>query len=287
MTIRNPLEWGADSLNLANKAVEATSHSVGHTREHLDAPMPTIRKIGIADLRDALALGLNDLAACRTDVFFIAAVYPVVGLFLARLLFGYDMLPLLFPIASGFALLGPLAAVGLYELSRRRERGEEVGWLEALQIVRSPSFGAIVVLGLFLLVIFLVWLATAQAIYNLTLGPDLPESLSGFAHDVMETGLGHTMIFVGIGVGFLYALLVLSISAVSFPLLLDRDVGLVVAIATSIRAMLDNPVPMAAWGLIVAGGLLLGSLPLFLGLIFVMPVLGHATWHLYRKVVVR
>jgi uncharacterized membrane protein len=93
------------------------------------------------------------------------------------------------------------------------------------------------------------------------------------------------MIVGGVGVGFLFALLVLAISVVSFPLLLDRDVGLYGAVSTSIRAVATNPSPMALWGLIVAGGLAIGMLPAFLGLIVVLPVLGHATWHLYRKVV--
>jgi uncharacterized membrane protein len=95
------------------------------------------------------------------------------------------------------------------------------------------------------------------------------------------------MIVVGVGVGFVFAVLVLSISVISFPLLLDREVGLTKAVSTSVRAVAMNPIPMAVWGMIVAGGLVLGSLPLLLGLIIVMPVLGHGTWHLYRKVIAR
>src|ERR1700730_4314816 len=154
MTIRNPIEWGADTIRLANEAVEATGRAVGG-----DASLPTIRRIGIGDLRQVLARGFDDFATYRTDVIFICAVYPLAGLFLARLAFGYEMLPLLFPIASGFALIGPVAAVGLYEMSRRREQGAEVTWAEAFGVVRSPSFGAIVVLGLLLMTVFLVWLA--------------------------------------------------------------------------------------------------------------------------------
>ena len=120
---------------------------------------------------------------------------------------------------------------------------------------------------------------------QLTLGPEPPVSIAAFARDVFTTSAGWTMILVGVGVGFLFALLVLAISVVSFPLLLDRDVGFDAAVWTSIRAVAANPGSMAIWGLIVAGGLVIGSIPVFLGLVIVMPVLGHATWHLYRKVV--
>jgi uncharacterized membrane protein len=131
----------------------------------------------------------------------------------------------------------------------------------------------------------LLWLAAAQAIYLVTLGPEPPASIGAFVRDVFTTRPGWALIVVGMGVGFLFAVLVLTISVVSFPLLLDRNVGLCAAVATSIRAVATNPGPMIAWGLIVAASLAIGSIPLLLGLIVVMPVLGHATWHLYRKVV--
>jgi uncharacterized membrane protein len=131
----------------------------------------------------------------------------------------------------------------------------------------------------------LMWLGAAMAIYTLTLGPEPPASLVSFARTVFTTEAGWALMILGVGVGFLFAVLVLAISVVSFPLLLDREVGLKAAVATSVRAVMANPGPMALWGLIVAGGLVAGSIPLFLGLIIVMPVLGHATWHLYRRVV--
>jgi len=175
--------------------------------------------------------------------------------------------------------------VGLYEMSRRREEGIDISWADAFGVIRAPAFGAILVLGLILFTIFLVWMTAASVIYNVTLGPEPPGSMAAFIRDVLSTDAGWVMIVAGCGVGFLFALLVLAISVVSFPLLLDRDVGLYTAMATSVRACMANPVPMAAWGLIVVGGLVLGSIPILLGLIIVMPVLGHATWHLYRKVV--
>jgi len=281
--VRNPIEWGWDQLRGAGRAVEHAGRSVQGS-ETL-AP-PQIRRIGIADLRDVLRRGLDDFATYRTDVIFLALIYPLAGLALAQVAFGYQFLPLLFPLASGFALIGPVAAVGLYEMSHRHEQGEVVAWSDAFGVVKKPSFGAIVTLGLMLVAIFCLWLAAANVIYSLTLGPEEPASIGTFLRDVVGTSAGWTMIVVGCGVGFLFALLVLTISVISFPMLVDRDVGLHTAIETSVRAVIANPLPMAAWGLIVALALVIGSLPLFLGLIFVVPILGHATWHLYRRVVV-
>ena len=287
MTIRNPVEWSVDQFRHAASAVESAGRVGRRTRENLHSPAPAVRRIGVADLGLALARGYDDFAAYRTDVIFLCVIYPLVGLVLARLAFGYDLLPLIFPLASGFALVGPFAAVGLNEMSRRREAGMAVAWADAFGVFRSPSFGAIVLLGLVLMAIFLLWLLCAEAIYQITLGPAPPASVGGFVYDVLATPAGWSMIGLGVGVGFLFALLALAISVVSFPLLLDREVGGDTAVLTSIRAVLTNPGPMTAWGLIVAGGLVIASIPFFLGLIIVMPVLGHATWHLYRLIVPR
>jgi uncharacterized membrane protein len=286
LTIRNPLEWGADQFKHAAEAVGSVGRAGTHTRQRWGSPMPAIRRIRIAELKPVLAKGLEDFGSCRTDVAFLCVIYPVLGLLLARFAFGQRLLPLLFPLASGFALVGPFAAVGLYEMSRRRERGAAIGWADAFGVIRSPAIGAIVLLGLVLVVIFLVWLGAAWAIYALTLGPAAPSSIAGFAHDVFATERGWILIVVGIGVGFLFALLVLAISVVSFPLLLDRETGLDTAVRTSFQVFAANPGPMAAWGLVVAAGLTIGTIPMFVGLIVVLPVLGHATWHLYRAVVV-
>jgi uncharacterized membrane protein len=253
---------------------------VGETPAH-----PVVRRIGLADLNDALAKGLADFWAMPTHVLYLGVLYPVVGLILSRAIFGYDLMPLLFPLAAGFALIGPFAALGLYELSRRREQGQDVSRTHAFDVLRSPSRDAILALGALLMAIFLVWLATAHALYVSLFGYEAPESIAQFVRDVFTTPAGWTLILVGNGIGLLFAVVVLTISVVSFPLLLDREVGAAVAIETSVRAVLANPLIMTIWGLIVAVALLIGSLPLLLGLAVVMPVLGHATWHLYRKVV--
>ncbi len=286
-TIRNPVEWAVDQFKSVVQAARWVGHSIRGAQTGSDSPLPAVHRIAVAELRDVLAKGLDDFRTFRTDVIFVCVIYPVVGIILAAFAFRQDLLPLLFPLGSGFALVGPIAAVGLYEMSRRREQGLVVTWADAFGMVRSPSFGALVALGLVMLTIFLIWLLAAQTIYVFTLGPEPPSSITSFARDVLTTGAGWALIVVGMSVGFVFALVVLTISVVSFPMLLDRDVGLGVAISTSVRVVVANPRPMAAWGMIVAGGLVIGSIPLFLGLIVIMPVLGHATWHLYRKVVPR
>lgn len=280
--IRNPFEYG---LEQAAAALSAAGHALAADHSHAPAGPITIRKIGTADLREALTEGLADMGAYRADVLFIGLVYPLAGILLAQLAFGHGMLPLIFPLASGFAILGPLAAIGLYEISMRREQGAAVSWSDAYGVLRSPAMVSIVGLGLVMVAIFLAWIGAAYAIWWATLGPNPPASLGGFVREVLTTPAGWTMIVVGMGVGFLFAALAFVLSVVAFPLLLDRNVGVWRAMGASIRAVRTNPKTMALWGLIVAGGLALGSLPALAGLVIVVPVLGHATWRLYRRVV--
>lgn len=244
-----------------------------------------VRKISLSDLGNALRLGWEDFKAIPTHAVVLCVIYPVLGIVLFRLVIGYSVLPLLFPLAAGFTLIGPFAALGLYELSRRRERGEEAAAWDAMHVLRAPSFGAMLELGTLLLVLFGVWIAAADAIYIATFGHAPAAGIPDFAMRVLTTPEGWSLIIVGCGVGFLFAVVALCVSVVSFPLMLDRHATAIDAIRTSLRAVRENPVPMAAWGLVVAVLLAIGSLPFFVGLAVVLPVLGHATWHLYRKVV--
>lgn len=246
---------------------------------------PAVRSITTADVWQSLREGIDDFRAMPTHIVFACIIYPVVGIILARLIFGYELLHLIYPMAAGFALLGPFIAIGIYELSRRREQGLDVSPARALDVLHRPGIDSIFTLGAFLALLFVGWLYVANMMYTQIIG-GTPTSLSDFVNQVMTTDKGRQLMFAGNLVGFLFALFVLAISIVSFPLLVDRDVGVGAAIRTSVRATLENPIPVALWGLIVAVGLVLGALPFLFGLAIVLPILGHATWHLYRKLVV-
>ncbi len=247
--------------------------------------LPALRRISPADIGHALRAGYEDFNAWPTHAAFLVVIYPVVGLLLAYATAQQNVIPLFYPLLAGFAILGPFAALGLYEVSRRRELGEEPGWRDALSVVRRANFGSMVFLGAMLLAIFVCWLAAAQVIYALTL-KTAPESFADLFRRSLFTREGWALIILGNGVGFLFAALAFMISVISFPLMLDRHLGAGDAIRCSVRAVQHNPGPMALWGLIVAGGLVLGSIPFLIGLALVLPILGHATWHLYRRVVV-
>jgi uncharacterized membrane protein len=246
---------------------------------------PSIRTISLSDLHQALRQGWEDFKAVPSHAIFLCMIYPVLGLILARAVLGASVLPLLFPLAAGFALIGPFAALPLYELSRRREAGLEASAWDAFEVLRSPSFGAMLGLGTLLLALFVTWVATAQAIYITVFGYEGASGVRDFITRVLTTPQGWWLIVVGCGIGFLFALVALCISVISFPLMLDRHASASEAMVTSLRVAAKNPLPIAAWGLIVAALLIVGSVPFFLGLAVVIPLLGHATWHLYRKAV--
>jgi uncharacterized membrane protein len=248
-----------------------------------NATPTVVRKISLSDLSDALRLGWEDFKAMPSHAIVLCVIYPVLGIVLFRLVLGYSVLPLLFPLAAGFALIGPFAGLGLYELSRRRERGDEAAAWHAIYVLRAPSFGAMLELGTLLFVLFGIWIAAADAIYIAIFGNAPAASIPDFAKRVLTTPEGWSLIIIGCGVGFLFAVVAICVSVVSFPLMLDRHATAIDAVRTSLRVALKNPVAIAAWGLIVAALLVLGSLPFFVGLAVVLPVLGHATWHLYRR----
>ncbi|SFO44791.1 Uncharacterized membrane protein [Roseovarius lutimaris] len=278
-TIGNPASWLLNAFADASHYAKDAAHEIGGDAH----AQPTVKQIGIEDIRIALRKGAKDFSALRTDVMFIVILYPIIGLCLAAIAFHRELLPLLFPLMAGFALLGPVAAVGLYEMSRCREKGETADFRAALGVIESPAIGAVLIIGLGLVLMFVVWMLTATLVFTLTLGPELPVSVTSFLRDIFTTGAGWAMLVIGCAAGFVFAAATLAMMIVSIPLLLDRHVGVGVAIATSLELTRKNPMTVTAWGFIVAAFLIVGTIPLFLGLILVFPILGHATWHLYRR----
>lgn len=250
-----------------------------------EVELPEVRTIGFADLGAALAAGWRDFWRKPSHLAFLGLIYPLAGAAIALWTSGTNAWPLLFPLISGFALIGPIAALPIYEMSRRQEMGLDTTWRGALGVLRSPAMPAIIAVGIYLMALFTIWLMVAQFLYEQLFGIGSPATLTQFMAQ-LGTPAGLQLMLWGNLVGLAFAAVTLASAVISIPLLLDRDGGAAAALATSVRATIRNPLVIAAWGLIVAALLFIGSLPLLVGLAIVVPVLGHATWHLYRRVVV-
>lgn len=246
---------------------------------------PRIHRLLLEDLTLSLKLGWRDFLAAPTQLFFLCLVYPALGFVMARAAAGGALLPLVWPLLAGFALVGPVLAVGLYEMSRRRELGFTVTWRDMLGVLRSPALGGVFLLGLSLVATFVVWIGVARWLYEALMGPAVPADFGAMLHGILNTSQGWALIVLGNLVGAVFALWVLAISLVSFPMMLDRDVTPGQAVQASLNAFRANPATLTLWGVIV-GLMLFGGMALLgVGLAVALPVLGHATWHLYRRLV--
>ena len=244
-----------------------------------------IRKIGLSDLWQSLREGLEDFNAKPSQGVFLCAIYPLFALLLTLLLTGENIVYIAFPVVAGFTLVGPVVSLVLFEVSRRREYGLDARWRSAFNFVHSSSFAAVLILSLVMMLLYVAWLYMAQKIYFGLFGTIPPVSISDFVDQVLTTRKGGALIVYGTATGLIFAVVVLAVSVVSFPLLLDKQVTLVTAVRTSIKAVTSNSLMMATWGLIVVALLTAGAILFLVGLAVVLPILGHATWHLYRKLV--
>lgn len=262
---------------MATKTIPATA----------DASAIPVRTIAPADLNAALREGWEDFLSMRGDLIFVALLYPLIGLVAATVFIGGALLPLLFPILAGVGLLGPVAAIGFYELARRREQGQSSNWSHFLDVRKRPAADDIATVAALLMGIFALWLLAAGGLYLALWGAVYPASVGDFLTRLFTTPEGWALIVLGSLIGLAFAAVVLATSVVSLPMLVDRDVSAAEAVETSIRATRQNPGVMTRWGMIVAALLVAGSIPLFLGLAVVLPWLGYATWHLYERLVPR
>ena len=246
------------------------------------APVTVARDLEVSDLRAALAAGWQDFKAYPAFGLFFAAIYVVGGIFLYFVLFVRGEFAWAVPAAAGFPLLAPFAAVGLYEVSRRREAGLPMNWRSILGALRGRGDEQILSMGVIVFVAFEFWLMLAHGIFAVFMA-ESGVGAEGLA--LFLTGPGIAMLLVGGIVGALVALAFYSITVVSLPLLVDRETDFITAIIVSLATVRSNTSVLLIWAVLIAVSLFVAMLPLFLGLFVVLPVLGHATWHLYRRVV--
>lgn len=249
-------------------------------------PPLTIRHPGFGDMREALRRGIDDWRACHSEVPLLAVLAPVAAICLSAVVTAPLLMPFVFPVCAGLALLGPIATIWFACLSRAREQtGAAPSAEEAAAVFDTPRRIIVQNLGLIAIGIYLLWLTVAGILYFQTVGSNGPSGGFGFFASIFTTGAGWTMTIVGCVIGAVFAVIMLSIGLVSFPLALDRDVTTWQALATAFSVMARNPAVVLIWGALVAAALVIGIIPALLGLAFVMPILGHATWHMYRRLV--
>ena len=262
----------------------ATTVNASHADKRSTIP---IRKITNADANAALREGWADFMDMRGDLLFVGLIYVLVGVVAATAIVGGPLLPLLFPILTGVGLLGPVAAIGFYEMARRRERGLQSNWQHFLDVKKRPGAEDIAAIAALLVGIFVAWLFVASGLYIALFGWWEPPSIGAFLSRVFTTPEGWALIVIGNVIGLAFSALVLGISVVSLPMLVDCNISAAQAVSTSWRAAKANPAVLFRWGVIVATLLVLGSIPFFVGLAAILPWLGYATWHLYTKLVDR
>ncbi len=247
--------------------------------------MPPVNVLTAADIREALVQGVNDFRRAPLFGLFFAGAYVIGGLLIVQSLFVWNQSWMVYPVAIGFPLIGPFAAAGLYEVSRRLQAGEPLAWNEILSSVRFQGSREFSWMAFVILFIFWIWMYQIRLLVAIILGRMSFSTLDKFLDIVLHTPEGWTFLVVGHAVGAVLALILFSLTVVSIPMLMERNVDFVTAMITSVKAVIASPVVMLGWGVIVTLTVLASMIPAFLGLFITLPVLGHATWHIYKKAV--
>jgi uncharacterized membrane protein len=247
--------------------------------------MPAVNRLTARDIREAFNAGYADFLKAPLFGFFFSGVYVIGGLLIAQSLFVWDMPWMIYPVAIGFPLIAPFAAVGLYEVSRRIAAGEPLAWNQILSVIRLQSKRELAFMAFVVLFIFWIWMYQVRLLIALILGRMSFSTLERFTDIVFTTPEGWLFLAIGHVVGAVLALVLFSVTVVSIPMLLDRNVDFVTAMITSVKTVVASPVVMLGWGVIVTLMVIAAMIPVFLGLLVALPVLGHATWHIYKKAV--
>ena len=245
---------------------------------------PVVNRITARDIADALAAGIRDFQAKPLHSLAFGALFSIGGMLIVLFVTKLDMTYLAYPLAAGFALIGPFVALGLYEISRRRETGEPITLGSVTRTaMRRTEVGWMAFVTLF---VFIMWMYQVRLLMALFLGFNANfATLQQFFTHIFTTWEGLMFLAVGNVIGAALSAILFSLTVVSFPILLDRDIDFVTAMITSVRAVATNPLPMLGWAFVIVMTMIVSVLPLFAGLLFTLPVLGHTTWHLYRRVV--
>lgn len=252
------------------------------------APTPQAFKINLisfADVTAALAQGWRDFARAPLFGLFFGGIYAAGGILIYLLLYVYNIPWMILPIAVGFPLVGPFIAVGLYEVSRRLAAGRPLVWRDVLSVVLDQRKREVSWMAFIVLFVFWIWIYQIRLLLAIFLGFKSFSTMQSFITVVTGTAEGISFLLVGTVVGALLAFVLFCSTVIAIPLLLDRDTNFVEALITSFKSVFANLPAMIGFGIVVVVLTALALLPMFLGLLIVLPVLGHATWHLYRRVI--
>jgi uncharacterized membrane protein len=248
--------------------------------------LPDIRRLSFGDIRDCVSLGLADFARAPAFGLFFGAVIALCGAGIVAALTVFQRPYLIYPFAIGFPLIGPFVAVGLYEVSRRLEAGRPLVWREIIGVIAAQRSREIIWMAFVMLFIFWIWMYQIRLLLAIFLGQMSFSSFERFTDLLLHTPQGWMFLAVGHVIGAMLALSLFALTVISMPMLLDREMDFITAMITSVKAVVTNPVVMLGWGLFVTVLVIAASLPFFLGLLIVLPVLGHTTWHIYRRAVI-